>query len=134
MSISSAAVDLRGEVLRLEGRAGVKEAKRFDVWAIMAVRVTDDLDDVMENLYMHMITQLMKATASLHVSTAVKRSRDAGAASQIVMADRRPTRWLATQQQVESWRLLGASELLCRAIQFGILEQLFIPFSSGEVM
>jgi hypothetical protein len=50
------------------------------------------------------------------------------------MADRRPSRWLATQQRVESWRLLGASEYLCRAVQFGILEQPSIPFSSGEVM
>jgi hypothetical protein len=50
------------------------------------------------------------------------------------MADRRPPRWLATQQRVESWRLLGASEYLCRAVQFGILEQPSIPYSSGEVM
>jgi hypothetical protein len=50
------------------------------------------------------------------------------------MEDQRPPRWLATQQRVESWRLLGASKLLCRAVQFGILEQTFIPFSSGEVM
>jgi hypothetical protein len=45
-----------------------------------------------------------------------------------------PPRWLATQQRVESWRLLGASEYLCRAVKFGILEQPSIPFSSGEVM
>jgi hypothetical protein len=38
------------------------------------------------------------------------------------------------QQRVESWRLLGASEFLCRAVQFGILEQPSIPPSSGEVM
>jgi hypothetical protein len=38
------------------------------------------------------------------------------------------------QQRVESWRLLGATEFLCRAVQFGILEQPSIPFSSGEVM
>jgi hypothetical protein len=38
------------------------------------------------------------------------------------------------QQRVESWRLLGASEFLCRAVQFGILEQPSIPFSSSEVM
>jgi hypothetical protein len=38
------------------------------------------------------------------------------------------------QQRVESWRLLGTSEYLCRAVQFGILEQPSIPFSSGEVM
>jgi hypothetical protein len=50
------------------------------------------------------------------------------------MADRRHPRWLATQQRVESWRLLGASEFFCRAVQFGILEQPSIPFSSGEVM
>jgi hypothetical protein len=35
---------------------------------------TDDLDDVMENLDMHMTTQLMKAAASLHATDAVKRS------------------------------------------------------------
>jgi hypothetical protein len=50
------------------------------------------------------------------------------------MADRRHPRWLATQQRVESWRLLGASEFLCRAVQFGILEQPSITSSSGEVM
>jgi hypothetical protein len=38
------------------------------------------------------------------------------------------------QQRVESWRLLGASEFLCRAVQFGILKLPSIPFSSGEVM
>jgi hypothetical protein len=31
-------------------------------------------------------------------------------------------------------RLLGASEFLCRVVQFVILEQSSIPFSSGEVM
>jgi hypothetical protein len=45
-----------------------------------------------------------------------------------------PPRWLATQQRVESWRLLGAPDFLCRAVQFGILKQPSIPFSSGEVM
>jgi hypothetical protein len=30
--------------------------------------------------------------------------------------------------------LLGASEYLRRVVQFGILEQPFIPYSSGEVM
>jgi hypothetical protein len=43
---------------------------------------TDDLDDVMEKLDMHMATQLMKAAASLHATNAVKRSGDGGAASQ----------------------------------------------------
>jgi hypothetical protein len=38
------------------------------------------------------------------------------------------------QQRVESWRLLGALKYLCRAVQFWILEQPSIPFSSGEVM
>jgi hypothetical protein len=42
---------------------------------------TDDLDDVMEKLDMHMATQLMKAAASLHDTNAVKRSGDGGAAS-----------------------------------------------------
>jgi hypothetical protein len=43
---------------------------------------TDDLHDVMEKLDMHMATQLMKASASLHATNAVKRSGDGGAASQ----------------------------------------------------
>jgi hypothetical protein len=43
---------------------------------------TDDLDDVMEKLDMHMATQLMKAAASLHATNAVKRSGDGDAASQ----------------------------------------------------
>jgi hypothetical protein len=43
---------------------------------------TDDLDDVMEKLDMHMSTQLMQAAASLHATNAVKRSGDGGAASQ----------------------------------------------------
>jgi hypothetical protein len=50
------------------------------------------------------------------------------------MEDRRPPRWFATQQRVESWRLLGASEYLCRAVQFGVLEQPSIPFSRDEFM
>jgi hypothetical protein len=94
---------------------------------------TDDLDDVMEKLDMHMATQLIKAAASLHATNAVKRIGDSGAASQYSW-HRRPPRWLATQQRVESWRLLGASEFLCRSVQFGNLEQLSNLFSSGEVM
>jgi hypothetical protein len=43
---------------------------------------TDDLDDVMEKLDMHMATQLLKAAASLHATNAVKRNGDGGAASQ----------------------------------------------------
>jgi hypothetical protein len=43
---------------------------------------TDDLDDVMEKLDMHMDTQLMKAAASLNAKNAVKRSMDGGIASQ----------------------------------------------------
>jgi hypothetical protein len=39
-----------------------------------------------------------------------------------------------TQQRVESCMLLLASEYLCRAVQFGILEQPSIHFSSSEVM
>jgi hypothetical protein len=117
MSLSSAAMALRGEALKLEGTAGVKEAEMFDVWAMMAVHyglrvvrlrvefykrsaknpmharlvmpvlegqndtpATDDLDDVMEKR--DMATRLMKATASLHATNAVKRSGDGGAASQ----------------------------------------------------
>jgi hypothetical protein len=43
---------------------------------------TNDLNDVMEKLDMRMATRLMKAAASLHVTNAVKRSGDGGAASQ----------------------------------------------------
>jgi hypothetical protein len=43
---------------------------------------SDDLDDVMENLDMHMATQLMKAAASLHATNALKRCGNGGAASQ----------------------------------------------------
>jgi hypothetical protein len=38
MSFSTAAMDLRGEALKLEGATGVEEAERFDLWAMMAVR------------------------------------------------------------------------------------------------
>jgi hypothetical protein len=48
--------------------------------------------------------------------------------------DHRSPRWLAAQQRVEAWRRLGASGFLCRAIQFGILEQPSIPFTSGDSM
>jgi hypothetical protein len=43
---------------------------------------TDDLDDVMEKVDMHMATQLMKAAASLHATNSVKRSGVSRAASQ----------------------------------------------------
>jgi hypothetical protein len=119
MSFSSAAMTLRGVVLKLEGTTGVEETKMFDVWSMMAVRyglrvvglrvefykrsakdpmharlvmpvlegqnntpATDDLDDVMEMLDMHMTTQPMKAAAFLLAANAVKRSGDGGAASQ----------------------------------------------------
>jgi hypothetical protein len=119
MGFSSAAMDLRGEALKLESTTGVKEAEMFDVWAMMAARYglpvvglrvefykrsakdpmharlvtpvlegqnympdTDDLDDVMKKLDMHMATQLMKAVASLHATNAMNRSGDGGAASQ----------------------------------------------------
>jgi hypothetical protein len=49
---------------------------------MMAVRATDALDDVMEQLDTYMTTQLMKASASLHAKSSVKRSGDGGAASQ----------------------------------------------------
>jgi hypothetical protein len=81
MSFSFAVMYLRGEVFKLEGTTGVEEAEKFDAWAMMAVRATDDLDDAMEKLDMHMATQLMKAAASLHTTNAVKRSGDGGAAS-----------------------------------------------------
>jgi hypothetical protein len=42
---------------------------------------TDDLDDVMEKLDMHMATRLMKDAASLHATNSVKRSGNGGAAS-----------------------------------------------------
>jgi hypothetical protein len=82
MSFSSAVMDLRGEALKLEGTTGVKEAESIDAWAMMAVRATNDLDDVMEKLDTYMATQLMKAAASLHATNAVKRSGDGGAAFQ----------------------------------------------------
>jgi hypothetical protein len=43
---------------------------------------TDDLDDVMEKLDMHMAIQLRKAAGSLHATNAIKRSGDGGAAPQ----------------------------------------------------
>jgi hypothetical protein len=43
---------------------------------------TDNLDDVMQKLDMHMATQLMKDAAFLYAKNAVKRSGDGGAASQ----------------------------------------------------
>jgi hypothetical protein len=41
---------------------------------------TDDLDDVMEKLDMHMATQLMNAVACLHATNSVNRSGDSRAA------------------------------------------------------
>jgi hypothetical protein len=38
MIFSSAAMTLRGEAIKLEGTTGVEEAKRFEIWAMMAVR------------------------------------------------------------------------------------------------
>jgi hypothetical protein len=43
---------------------------------------TDDLEEVMEKIDMHMATQLMNAAASLHATNAVKRGGDGGAAYQ----------------------------------------------------
>jgi hypothetical protein len=57
---------------------------------------TDDLDDVMERLVMHMATQLMKAAAFLHATNAVKRSGTAEPPPSI-HGGRRPPRWLVTQ-------------------------------------
>jgi hypothetical protein len=68
--------------LNLEGTTGVEEDERFDAWAMMAVRATDYLDDVMEQLDTYMTTQLVKAAASIHAINAVKRSEDGGAAFQ----------------------------------------------------
>jgi hypothetical protein len=68
MSFSSAPLYLLGEALKLEGTTGVEEDERFDAWAMMAVRATDYLDDVMEQLDTYMTTQLMKAAASLHAN------------------------------------------------------------------
>jgi hypothetical protein len=82
MSFSSAPLDLRVVALTREGTTGVEEDERFDAWAMMAVRATDYVDDVMEQLDTYMITQLMKDSASLHAIKAVKRSGDGGAASQ----------------------------------------------------
>jgi hypothetical protein len=39
---------------------------------------TDDLDDAIENFDIHMVTQLIKATASRYATNAVKRSGDGG--------------------------------------------------------
>jgi hypothetical protein len=50
MSFSSAPLDLRGVALKLEGTTRVEEDERFDAWAMMAVRATDYLNDVMEQL------------------------------------------------------------------------------------
>jgi hypothetical protein len=82
MSSSSAPLDLRGEALKIDGTTGVEEVERFDAWAMMAVRATDYLDDVMEELDTYMTTQLMKAAAFLYATNAVKRSGDGGVASQ----------------------------------------------------
>jgi hypothetical protein len=49
---------------------------------MMAVRATDYLDDVMEQLDTYMTSQLMKAATSLHATNALKRSGDGGAAFQ----------------------------------------------------
>jgi hypothetical protein len=65
MSFSFACLDLRGEALKLEGTTGVEEVERFDAWAMMSVRATDYLDDVMKQLDTYMTTQLVKAAASL---------------------------------------------------------------------
>jgi hypothetical protein len=52
-----------------------------------------------------------------------------------VIATARPRQgWLATQQQVDAWRALGASVCLCRAIRFGIYESPQTPFTTGEVL
>jgi hypothetical protein len=56
MRFLSAPLDLRGEALKLEGTTGVEEVERFDAWAMMAVRATDYLDDVMEQLDTYMTT------------------------------------------------------------------------------
>jgi hypothetical protein len=82
MSFSSAPLYLRGEALKLEGTTGVEEDKRFDAWAMMVVRATDYLDDVMEQHDTYMTTQLMKAAASIYATNAVNRSEDDGAAFQ----------------------------------------------------
>jgi hypothetical protein len=43
---------------------------------------TDDLDNILEKLYTHMESHIIKDFASLHATNAVKRSGDGGAASQ----------------------------------------------------
>jgi hypothetical protein len=45
------------------------------------ISATDDQDEVMEKMDTHMATQLIKATASVHATNAVKRSGDGGATS-----------------------------------------------------
>jgi hypothetical protein len=40
----------------------------------------------------------------------------------------------ATQQRVDAWKFLGASDYLYRAIQYGIMEKPTTPFTSVEIM
>ena len=40
--------------------------------------------------------------------------------------------WCVLQTHVGSWRQMGASELLCRGIQFGIYEQPLHLFVAGQ--
>lgn len=47
------------------------------------------------------------------------------------MGRRRPL-WFAMQRQAVEWRRLGASEYLCRAVQFGIYEAPCVPFKAGQ--
>jgi hypothetical protein len=56
MGFLSAPLNLRGEALKLEGATGVEEVERFDAWAMIAMRATDYLDEVMEQLDTYMTT------------------------------------------------------------------------------
>jgi hypothetical protein len=75
----------------------------------------------------------MKAATSLHTTNAVKRAGTAEPpfSSHGIPKASAMARYAAASRVVEAAR---ASEYLCRAVQFGILEQPSIPFSSGEVM
>jgi hypothetical protein len=70
---------------------------------------TEDVDNVLEKLYTHMATRLMKAAASLHATNAVKRSGDGGLSISTAVLT---PRWLAIQQPFYAWRYLGESDYL----------------------
>lgn len=48
-----------------------------------------------------------------------------------VIITTRPLLWLGPQERTATWRRLGASPYLCRAIQFGVYETPSTPFKEG---